>query len=87
MSWSWGALGSSNLVTNNGPQNTLGSQATITWSRPGAYLVTLTVTDRFGHSMTGIRQVKVYQDCPTAEGSIIDLQLHDGAAYPGDPAT
>jgi hypothetical protein len=55
-----------------------GQQAAITWSAPGTYLVTLTVSDRYGHSATGSRFVRIYQDRQDAEPGIVSIDSITG---------
>jgi len=59
------------------------SQCQVIWSQPGLYTIALTVTDRFGNSTTGTRQVMVYQNRQSALPGIISIAGLSGSISSG----
>lgn len=77
----WAATGNPTITTYNNLGQ--GDQAMIAWANPGIYTVSLTVSDRFGNSMTGTRQVYVYQDRNSTPQGVISLSGLTGSIDSG----
>ena len=76
--YSWSVTGSPTQITYHN-----GSQIGLSWASPGLYTVSLTVTDQFGGSTTGIRQVTIYQDRSSALPGVISISGLSGSLSSG----
>jgi hypothetical protein len=75
-SWSWTGMPVSTTYDN-------GAQIALNWTTPGLYSVSLTVTDRYGATTTGTRQVMIYQDRDSALPGIITVSGLSGSLQNG----
>jgi len=74
VTYAWSVSGSPTITTYANQ-----SQVSISWPSPGLYTVSLAVTDRFGSSFTGTRQVMIYQDRNSALPGIITVSGLSGS--------
>lgn len=89
----WTATGPNTLTTYSNTllfnaripgQSSMGNQqCSIIWTAPGNYYVTLTVTDRYGNSFTGTRQVRIYASRTAALPGVIQITSLTGSVSQG----